>query len=245
MKDKEEGERDEEEEEERDGNTSTGQQQNLAESSDLEPGELATSSLHSMPTSGEGNGDVREGALDCGQSQRDCGGGGSDVCQTGDPGEARQCFWDTLTVHSAAAQTLEFARPFVEDIHWQYCSVNMVSGFVHLWDIALLVSLVALHSNCCLTGLGGRGNASPCELTSFLPLPSFLRLPLPSPPSSSFLSPPLPSSCSLFLNLLPTLSFSPIIPDSCLCSTSPWWYTISSQVARHQMIAEELPRTSW
>ena len=228
MKDKEEGERDEEEEEERDGNTSTGQQQNLAESSDLEPGKLATSSLHSMPTSVEGNGDVREGALDCGQSQRDCGGGGSDVCQTGDPGEARRCFWDTLTVHSAAAQTLEFVRPFVEDIHQQYCSVNMVSGLIHLWDIALLVSLVALHSNCCLTGLGGRGSASPCELTSPPPFPLL----------------PLPSPCSLFL-LLPTLSFSPIIPDSCLCSTSPWWCTISSQVARHQMTAEELPRTSW
>lgn len=67
----------------------------------------------------------QEGVLDCGQSQRDHGGGGSDVCQTGD---LRQCSWDTLTVHSAAAQTLEFARPFVEDIHQQYRSVNMVGG---------------------------------------------------------------------------------------------------------------------
>lgn len=67
----------------------------------------------------------QEGVLDCGQSQRDRGGGGSDVRQTGDP---RQCSWDTLTVHSAAAQTLEFARPFVEDIHQQYRSVNMVGG---------------------------------------------------------------------------------------------------------------------
>ena len=67
----------------------------------------------------------QEGVLDCGQSQRDRGGGGSDICQTGD---LRQCSWDTLTVHSAAAQTLEFARPFVEDIHQQYRSVNMVGG---------------------------------------------------------------------------------------------------------------------
>ena len=67
----------------------------------------------------------QEGVLDCGQSQRDCGGGGSDICQTGD---LRQCSWDTLTVHSAVAQTLEFARPFVEDIHQQYRSVNMVGG---------------------------------------------------------------------------------------------------------------------
>ena len=134
MEEKEEEEREKEEgqqeQEKRDGDTRTGRQNldSQAESSDLEPGEVTTKSLHSISTSGEGNGDVREGVPGHDQSQRSPGERGSIVCRTGDPGEVGQYSWDTLTVHSAAVQTLEFVQPFVEDIHHQYCSVNMVSG---------------------------------------------------------------------------------------------------------------------
>ena len=134
---KEEEEREEEEgkeeQEKRDGGTRTGQQNldSQAESSDLEPGEVTK---HSLPTSGEGSGDMRERVPGCDQSQE--GEHGSIVCQTGDPGEVGQCSWDTLTVHSAAAQTLGFVQPFVEDIHQRYCSVNMVSGLCECTHVA-------------------------------------------------------------------------------------------------------------
>ena len=116
------------EQEKGDGGTRTGQQNldSQAESSDLEPGDVTNDSLHSLPTSGEGSGDMTERVPGRDQSQE--GEHGSIVCQTGDPGEVGQCSWDTLTVHSAVAQTLEFVQPFVEDIHQRYCSVNMVSG---------------------------------------------------------------------------------------------------------------------
>ena len=153
-KEEEEGEKEEgqEEQEEGDGDTRTGRQNldSQAESSDLEPGEVTTKSLHSMSTSGEGNGDMREGVPGRDQSQRSPGEHGSIVCQTGDPGEVGQYSWDTLTVHSAAVQTLEFVQPFVEDIHHQYCSVNMVSelcactrGTMHYWQV-LLCSIAAV-----------------------------------------------------------------------------------------------------
>ena len=123
---REEEEREEEEgkqeQEKGDGGTRTGQQNldSQAESSDLEPG--------------EGSGDMRERVPGHDQSQE--GEHGSIVCQTGDPGEVGQCSWDTLTVHSAAVQTLEFVQPFVEDIHQRYCSVNMVSGLCECTHVA-------------------------------------------------------------------------------------------------------------
>ena len=136
---KEEEERGEEEREEEkgDGGTRTGQQNldSQAESSDLEPADGTNDSLHSLPRSGEGSGDTRERVPGRDQSQE--GEHGSTVCQTGDPpGEVGQYSWDTLTVHSAAVQTLEFVQPFVEDIHQQYCSVNMVSGLCECTHVA-------------------------------------------------------------------------------------------------------------
>ena len=135
-REEEEREEEEREEEKGDGGTRTGQQNldSQAESSDLEPGEVTDDSLHSLPTSGEGSGDMKERVPGRDQSQE--GEHGSIVCQTGDPGEVGQYSWDTLTVHSAAAQTLEFVQPFVEDIHQQYCSVNMVSGLCECTHVA-------------------------------------------------------------------------------------------------------------
>ena len=98
---------------------------------------------------------------------------------------------------------------------------------VHMWHNALLACLVVFHSSCCLTGVGGRESASPCELTSSPPLPLTLLLfptphplplpyprlpphppPLPYPLSPPHLPPPLPYP----LFLLTLLLFSSLCP---------------------------------
>lgn len=87
---------------------------------------------------------------------------------------------------------------------------------VHMWHDALLACLVVFHSSCCLTGVGGRESASPCELTSSPPLPLTLLLfptshppPFPYPLSPPHLPPPLPYPLFL-LTLL--LLFSSLCP---------------------------------
>ena len=106
-----------------------------SETSDLEPSGVTDScsvpsdNLQSMHHSTSDERDVEGEGVQENQDVVDKKGEESFACHSGGPSESEKRPHHSegaLTVHSAVAQMLEFAQPFVEEIHQQYCSVKVV-----------------------------------------------------------------------------------------------------------------------